>query len=110
MTMESIDVLQGTLDLPVLKLRSAEPMHGWGISQRIQQPSQDSIHLGQGTLYPALHRLERRGLVLSGWGVTENNRRARYYHLTFAGREALDAELDRWHRYVFAMEMVLGVS
>jgi len=110
MTMESIDVLQGTLDLLILKVLSLEPMHGWGISQRIQQLSQDSIHLGQGTLYPALHRLERRGLVLSGWGVTENNRRARYYHLTFAGREALDAELDRWRRYVFAMEMVLGVS
>jgi transcriptional regulator len=101
-------VLQGALDLLILKTLSLEAMHGWGISQLIQRLSQDALRVGQGSLYPALHRLERRGLIMAGWGVTENNRRAKYYHLTFAGRDALEAEVDSWRRYVFAMEMVLG--
>jgi transcriptional regulator len=104
------DVLQGTLDLLILKTLSLEPMHGWGISQRIQQLSQEALLVGQGSLYPALHRLERKGLIMAGWGLTENNRRAKYYHLTFAGRDALEAEVDGWRRYVYAMEMVIGTT
>jgi transcriptional regulator len=105
-----MDVLQGTLDLLILKTLSLEPMHGWGIAQRIQLLSQEALQVGQGSLYPALHRLERKGLIMAGWGVTENNRRAKYYHLTFAGRDALEAEVDGWRRYVYALEMVIGMT
>ncbi len=110
MSQPATDVLQGTLDLLILKTLSLEPMHGWGISQRIRQLSQDALQVGQGSLYPALHRLERKGLIMAGWGVTENNRRAKYYHLTFAGRDALEAEVDGWHRYVYAVELIIGTT
>jgi PadR family transcriptional regulator, regulatory protein PadR len=103
----SSDVLQGTLDLLVLKALSLAPLHGWGISQRIQQLSRDALQIGQGSLYPALYRLERRGLVRSEWGTTENNREAKYYRLSAAGQRALAAELDDWRRFVTAVDLVL---
>src|SRR5690242_2001165 len=103
----SADVLQGTLDLLVLKALSLAPLHGWGISQRIQQLSKDALQIGQGSLYPAVYRLERKGMVTSEWGVTENNREAKYYRLTAAGRRALEAEVDDWRRFVGAVELVL---
>jgi PadR family transcriptional regulator len=103
----SADVLQGTLDLLVLKALSLAPLHGWGISQRIQQLSKDALQIGQGSLYPAVYRLERKGLVKSEWGVTENNREAKYYRLTGTGQRALDTELSDWRRFVGAVELVL---
>lgn len=103
----SADVLQGTLDLLVLKALSLAPLHGWGISQRIQQLSRDALQIGQGSLYPALYRLERKGLVASTWRTTENNREAKYYRLTAAGQRALVSELDDWHRFVKAVDLVL---
>ena len=103
----SADVLQGTLDLLVLKALSLAPLHGWGISQRIQQLSRDALQIGQGSLYPALYRLERKGLVKSEWGTTENNREAKYYRLTAAGRRALAAEMSDWRRFVSAVDLVL---
>ena len=101
------DVLRGTLDLLVLKTLTLEPMHGWGISQRIQQMSQGVLDVNQGSLYPALQRLEHRGWIESYWQTTENNRRAKYYELTTAGRRALGAETDSWRRYVGAVELIL---
>src|SRR3954469_4115814 len=95
----SSDVLQGTLDLLVLKALSLAPMHGWGISQRIQQLSHDAFQIGQGSLYPALYRLEKRGMVRSEWQTTENNREAKYYRLTAAGQRALQAELRSWRDF-----------
>jgi PadR family transcriptional regulator, regulatory protein PadR len=103
----SSDVLQGTLDLLVLKALSLAPLHGWGISQRIQQLSRDALQIGQGSLYPALYRLERRGLVRSEWGTTATNREAKYYRLSAAGQRALAAELDDWRRFVTAVDLVL---
>ena len=103
----SSDVLQGTLDLLVLKALSLAPMHGWGISQRIQQLSRDALQIGQGSLYPALYRLERKALVASEWSTTENNREAKYYRLTAAGRRALSTETSDWRRFVDAVALVL---
>ena len=100
-------VLQGTLDLLVLKALSLAPMHGWGISQRIQQLSRDALQIGQGSLYPAVYRLERKGFVTSEWSTTENNREAKYYRLTTAGRRALSAEAGDWRRFVDAVDLVL---
>jgi PadR family transcriptional regulator, regulatory protein PadR len=102
------DVLQGTLDLLVLKALSLEPAHGWGISNRIQELSRDAFAVGQGSLYPALHRLERRGWIGAEWRVTDNNRRARYYFLTRAGRKALAEEVSSWRNLVASVELVLG--
>jgi PadR family transcriptional regulator, regulatory protein PadR len=104
------DVLRGSLDLLVLKTLSLEPQHGWGISQRVQQMSAGVLEVNQGSLYPALQRLEKDGLVTSDWGVTENNRRARYYQLTAAGRRALGAELESWRRFAEGLEAVLRTS
>jgi transcriptional regulator len=101
------DVLRGTLDLLVLKTLALEPMHGWGISQRIQQMSKGVLDVNQGSLYPALQRLERKDWIDSYWETTENNRRAKYYELTAAGRRALGAETDSWRRYVGAVELIL---
>jgi len=101
------DLLQGTLDLLVLRTLSLEPMHGWGITQRIKQLSSDAFQVGQGSLYPALQRLERKGWIASEWDITENNRRAKYYTLTAAGRRALGTELESWRRFVGAVELVL---
>src|SRR6476661_1754983 len=103
----SSEVLQGTLDLLVLKALSLAPLHGWGISQRIQQLSRDALQIGQGSLYPALYRLERKGFVKSEWGTTENNREAKYYRLSAAGQRALSAEINEWRTFVDAVDLVL---
>jgi PadR family transcriptional regulator PadR len=104
------DVLQGTLDMLVLKALQLEPMHGWGITERIEQWSESVLQLGQGTLYPALYRLERQGLIRSEWRVTANNRRARYYALTPAGRRQLSDELAQWRRMSRAVNLVLEAT
>jgi PadR family transcriptional regulator len=104
------EVLRGTLDLLILKTLALEPMHGWGISQRIQQMSEGVLDVNQGSLYPALQRLEHRGWIASEWKASENNRRARYYALTPAGRRALGEETESWRRYVGAVEQVLGTT
>ena len=106
----SSDVLQGTLDLLVLKALSLTPMHGWGISQRIQHLSKDALKIGQGSLYPALYRLERKGLVKSEWSTTENNREAKYYRLTASGQRALSNEATDWRRFVSAVDLVLAAE
>src|ERR1051326_4675076 len=101
------DVLQGTLDLLVLKALSLAPMHGWGISQRIQQLSRDALQIGQGSLYPALYRLEKRGLIKGEWQTTENNREAKYYKLTAAGKRELEETVSEWRRFTTAVDLVL---
>lgn len=101
------DVLRGTLDLLILKTLTIEPMHGWGISQRIQAQSRGVLDVNQGSLYPALQRLEQRGLIDSEWQMTEKSRRAKYYRLTSAGTRAVGAETDQWRRYVQAVEHIL---
>jgi PadR family transcriptional regulator PadR len=103
----SSDVLRGTLGLLILKTLTLEPMHGWGISQRIQQLSKGVLDVNQGSLYPALQRLELKGWIASEWRTTENNRRAKYYRLTATGRRAVDTETDSWQRYVSAVGWVL---
>jgi transcriptional regulator len=103
-------VLQGTLDMLVLKALSLEPMHGWGITERIEQWSEEVLQLGQGTLYPALYRLERQGLIRSSWEVTENNRRARYYALTKDGRKYFAEEIASWRRVSRAINLVLDAT
>ena len=109
-TRPQADVLRGSLDLLVLKTLSLVPMHGWGISQRIQQMSKGILEVNQGSLYPALQRLEKDGLITSDWGMTENNRRARYYHLTAAGRRALGVELESWKRFATGLDAVLRTT
>ena len=105
------DVLQGTLDLMVMNtLDTLGPQHGYGIAQRLLQISDSALQLNQGTLYPALLRLEQRGWITSKWGTSENNRRARFYSLTRAGRKQLQREADAWHRMAAIMARVLGVS
>ena len=101
------DVMQGTLDLLILKALSLEPMHGWGISDRIQRLSKDVFRVGQGSLYPALHRFDGRGWVTSYWRTTENNRIARYYELTAAGRHALNDEIASWRNYARAVDHLI---
>ena len=109
MTQPRSDVLQGTLDLMVLKtLDTLGVMHGYGIAQRIQQVSKNLLQLNQGTLYPALLRLEQKGWIASKWGTSENNRRARFYSLTKAGKKQLAREAEDWHRIVGVMGRVLG--
>jgi transcriptional regulator len=107
MTPPAADVLQGTLDLLILKSLSLEPMHGWGISQRIQQISLDVLQVNQGSLYPALHRLEHRGWIAAEWGTSENNRRAKFYRLTAKGRKQLAAETANWQRFSLAVNRIL---
>jgi transcriptional regulator len=104
------DVLRGTLDLLILKTLAREPMHGWGISQRIQQHSRSVLDVNQGSLYPALQRLELREWIDSEWRSTENNRRAKYYRLTAKGRRALGVETESWRRYVAAVEGLLATG
>jgi PadR family transcriptional regulator PadR len=104
---ESTDLLQGTLDLLILKSLALTPMHGWGIAERIQQVSKDALQIGQGSLYPALHRLEYKGWIKANWGVSENNRRAKFYSLTRTGNKQLQAELDNWDRLTNAIALVL---
>ena len=101
------DGLRGSIDLMVLKILSLEPMHGWGISQRIRQLSQGALEVNQGSLYPALQRLEKDGLVGSRWGTTDNNRRARYYRITAAGSRVLGEEIESWHRFAAGLRAVL---
>ena len=101
------DALRGSLDLLILKTLSLEPMHGWGISQRVQQISHGVLEVNQGSLYPALQRLEKEGVIASGWGTSENNRRARYYEITPPGRRALGAEVESWKRFAAALNLVL---
>jgi PadR family transcriptional regulator, regulatory protein PadR len=101
------EVIQGTLDLLILKALSLAPMHGWGITNRIKQLSRESFQVGQGSLYPALHRQEQRGWVTSLWRTTEHNRIARYYELTAAGRRALSDEIARWRTSASAMDLVI---
>ena len=107
MTESRSELLKGTLDMLVLKTLALEPMHGWGVSERIRQISQDVFQVNQGSLYPALQRLKRKGWIRSQWRVTENNRRARYYTLTAAGRRQLDAERREWERTVSAVNRIL---
>ena len=104
----SADVLRGTLDLLILKTLTLEPMHGWGISQRIEQLSRGLLDVNQGSLYPALQRLEQKGWIESEWRTTENNRNAKYYRLTAAGRRAVGSETASWRRYVEAVDFILG--
>ena len=101
------DMLQGTLDLLILRTLALGPMHGWGVSQRIQELSQDVLQVNQGSLYPALHRLEHRGWITSEWGQSDNNRRARFYRLSAAGQRRLETERDEWKRFVAAVDAVL---
>jgi PadR family transcriptional regulator PadR len=101
------EVLQGTLDLLILKTLSLAPMHGWGLTNRIEQLSNEALRVGQGSIYPALIRLEQRGLIDTEWRATENNRRAKYYRLTTTGRRALGDELASWRRFVDAVDSVL---
>src|SRR5690349_11342305 len=105
---ESIDLLQGTLDLLILKTVALETMHGWGIAQRIQQVSREALQIQQGSLYPALHRLEYKGWIKSEWRPSENNRRAKFYSLTAAGRRQLARELGEWKKLSSAIALVLG--
>jgi transcriptional regulator len=104
---DQTDVLQGTLDLLILRTIALEPMHGWAIAQRIQQMSNDFLRVQQGSLYPALHRLEHQGWITADWGVSENNRRARFYALTRAGRTQLEAEVAKWDRLSAGVNLVL---
>jgi transcriptional regulator len=101
------DLLQGTLDLLILKTLALEPMHGWGIAQRVQQISKEALQIGQGSLYPALHRLEYKGWIRAEWGASENNRKAKYYSLTRTGRKQLEVELENWGRISTAIALVL---
>ena len=104
------ELVQGTLEMLVLKTLALEPMHGWGISARIQQFSRGILDVNQGSLYPALQRLEQRGWIDSEWRTSENNRRAKYYRLTASGRRAVGAETASWRRYVEAVELILGIA
>ena len=104
------ELLQGTLDMLVLKALQLGPMHGWGITERLQQGSRNILRVGQGSLYPALYRLERQGYVASRWDTSENNRRARYYELTPAGRARLAEERQAWRRMARAVELILAMT
>ncbi len=110
MVREKRDTFQGTLDMLVLKALQLEPMHGWGITERIEQWSEQVFQLGQGTLYPALYRLERQGLIKSEWKLTTNNRRARYYALTKEGRRYFADELAQWRRLSRAINLILDAT
>lgn len=101
------DLVQGTLDLLILRVIATEPQHGWAIAQRINQVSGDVLRVGQGSLYPALHKLEQQGWIKASWGESENGRRAKYYTLTRAGRTALDKESAQWERLSAAIALVV---
>ena len=105
-----IELLQGTLDLLILRTLSAGPMHGWGVSQRIQQISRDVLQVQQGSLYPALYRLEQRGWIRASWGSSEKKRRAKYYELTRAGRRQLETEAEDWRKLTTAVSLVLDMG
>jgi transcriptional regulator len=107
LTVKRIDLPQGTLDLLILRTLSLEPQHGWAISERVQQVSSDVLRIQQGSLYPALHRLERRGWIKAKWGISENNRRAKYYELTRVGHKQLETETESWRKLAAAVAQVL---
>jgi len=104
------DLLQGTLDLLILKVLALQPMHGWGISQRIQQKSSEVLQVQQGSLYPALHRLEQRGWIEAEWGDSDNNRKAKFYRLTEMGRKQLEVETSNWERLSGAVRQILETA
>jgi transcriptional regulator len=110
MIAQRIDLPQGTLDLLILRTLALGPQHGWAISERVQQMSSDVLCIQQGSLYPALHRLERRGLIKARWGISENNRRAKYYELSKNGRRQLEVEKDAWQKLTAAVAQVLGTA
>ena len=110
MDADRIELPQGTLDLLILKTVALAPQHGWAISERVQQVSRGALQIQQGSLYPALHRLERRGWIKARWGTSDNNRRAKYYELTPSGRRQLAAEESAWQRLTAAVAQVLGAS
>jgi PadR family transcriptional regulator, regulatory protein PadR len=105
-----VDALRGSLDLLILKTLSLSALHGWGVSQRVQQLSGGEFAMNQGSLYPALQRLEKNGLITSEWGVSDHNRQARYYRLTAAGRRALGKEVESWKKFAAALEAVLRAT
>ena len=107
MTTQRIDLPQGTLDLLILRTLSLGPQHGWAISERVQQVSSDVLRIQQGSLYPALHRLERRGWIKAKWGTSDNNRRAKYYELTRSGQKQLEAETESWKKLTAAVAQIL---
>ena len=107
---EKLDLPQGTLDLLILKALSLQPQHGWAISERIHEVSRATLQIPQGSLYPALHRLERKGWIKAEWGASDNNRRAKYYELTRGGRKQLDAETESWHKLTTAVSLVLDMG
>ena len=110
MATEGEDLLQGTLDLLILRTLALGPQHGWGIAQRIQQVSRDVLSVTQGSLYPALYRLEEQGAIAAEWGISENNRRAKFYRLTRAGKRRLERETESWERFVEAVARVLRTA
>ena len=110
MSTERLELPQGTLDLLILKVLSLQPMHGWAISERLRQVSKAIVQVPQGSIYPALHRLERRGWVAAEWGPSDNNRKAKYYELTKLGRRQLAAEADEWARLTTAVGFVLDMK
>src|SRR5947207_14569766 len=107
---DHIDLPQGTLDLLILKTVALEPQHGWAVSERIQQISSDVLRVQQGSLYPALHRLEHRGWIKARWGTSDNNRRAKFYELTKAGRRQLEIEQDAWQHVTAAVSQILETA
>ena len=110
MSTERLELPQGTLDLLMLKILSLHPMHGWAIAERLRQVSKAMLQIPQGSIYPALHRLERRGWVAAEWGPSDNNRKAKYYELTKLGRRQLSAESDQWARLTTAVGFVLDMK
>jgi len=110
MTAERLELPQGTLDLLILKALALESLHGWAISERLQQISRDAVQVQQGSLYPALHRLERRGWIKANWAISENNRRAKYYKLTPRGQKQLDIETAAWRKLSAAVGHVLDMA
>jgi|ERR1700677_3445887 PadR family transcriptional regulator PadR len=110
MPAQHVDLPQGTLDLLILRTLVLGPQHGWGISERVQQISSDVLRIQQGSLYPALHRLERRGWIKARWGTSDNNRRAKYYELTKSGRRQLEVEEEAWKKMTAAVAQVLGTA
>ena len=110
MTAPHLELPQGTLDLLILRTLSLGPQHGWAISERVQQLSSEALRIQQGSLYPALHRLERRGFIKAKWGTTENNRRAKYYELSKKGQEQLEVEKEAWAKLTAAVAQVLGTA
>jgi transcriptional regulator len=110
MAADRIDLPQGTLDLLILRTLALDRQHGWAISERIQQVSRDVLQVPQGSLYPALHRLERRGWIKAEWGISDNNRRAKYYMLTAKGRKQLEAEAETWRKLTTAVGLVMQMK